>query len=162
MSVTNTLEERGSRYGAFADHAIIAQGIQDTMRAAPKWDHLDADMKQALSVIADKIARILNGDPFYHDNWHDIQGYAKLIEDRIHMIVDEPEALYPVNEEPSETPDAPWVGKGELQIPISMGWPSDRPNPNIRNKVTVIDGKEYVPPHDKANDPNYDVGNYRG
>ncbi len=33
-------------------------------------------------VIADKIARILNGDPNYKDNWHDIQGYAKLAEDR--------------------------------------------------------------------------------
>ena len=106
MSVNNTLEERGSRYGKFADHAVIAQGIQDTMRKAPKWDQLDADMKQALSVIADKIARILNGDPFYGDNWHDIQGYSKLIEDRINMISDEPESLY---EEPSETPDATWV-----------------------------------------------------
>lgn len=32
--------------------------------------------------IADKIARILNGDPEYRDNWHDIAGYAKLAEDR--------------------------------------------------------------------------------
>lgn len=105
MSVNNTLEERGSRYGKFADHAVIAQGIQDAMRKAPKWDQLDADMKQALSVIADKIARILNGDPFYGDNWHDVQGYAKLIEDRINMIVDEPDTLF---EEPSEVPDASW------------------------------------------------------
>ena len=102
MSVNKTLEERGSRYGAFADHAKIAQGIQDTMRAAPKWDQLDPDMKQALSVIADKIARILNGDPFYGDNWHDLQGYAKLIEDRINMLLDEPATLF---EEPSENPD---------------------------------------------------------
>ena len=94
MTVTKTLAERGSRYGAFADHAKIAQGIQDTMRNAPKWDELDPDMKQALSVIADKIARILNGDPFYGDNWHDIQGYAKLIEDRIEMIPEKDESLY--------------------------------------------------------------------
>ena len=102
MSVSKTLEERGSQYGAFADHAKIAQGIQDIMRIAPKWDQLDSDMKQALSVIADKIARILNGDPFYVDNWHDIQGYAKLIEDRVNMIIDINPTLY---EEPSENPD---------------------------------------------------------
>ncbi len=108
MSVNDTLAERGSRYGAFADHAVIAQGIQDVMREAPKWDHLDPDMKQALSVIADKIARILNGDPFYVDNWHDICGYSLLIENRINMIVDSgPDCLYP--EEPSENPDASWV-----------------------------------------------------
>ena len=92
-TVTNTLEERGSRYGRFADHAAIAQGIQDVMRAAPNWDKLDLDMKQALSVMADKFARILNGDPFYADNWHDIQGYAKLIEDRINMLDSEEQGL---------------------------------------------------------------------
>jgi hypothetical protein len=30
-----------------------------------------------------KLARALNGDPNDTDNWHDIQGYAKLVEDRI-------------------------------------------------------------------------------
>ena len=36
-----------------------------------------------LGTIADKIGRILSGDPNYADNWHDIQGYAKLVEDRL-------------------------------------------------------------------------------
>lgn len=89
MTIEKTLAERGSRYGKFADHAVISQGIQDVMRAAPKWPYLDQDMKQALSTIADKIARILNGDPYYADNWHDIIGYSKLIEDRINMIESE-------------------------------------------------------------------------
>jgi hypothetical protein len=94
LSVSKTLEERGSRYGEFADHARIAQGLQDVMRAAPKWQYLDFDMKQSLTVIADKIARILNGDPFYVDNWHDLQGYAQLIENRLNMIQDAPQELY--------------------------------------------------------------------
>ena len=94
MTVSNTLAERGARYGQFADHARIAQGIQDVMRIAPNWDKLDLDMKQALTTIADKIARILNGDPFYLDNWHDIQGYAKLIEDRLNMIEESDDSLY--------------------------------------------------------------------
>lgn len=84
MSVETTLEERGSRYGDFSDHAVIAQTLQDDMRQFPGWDRLDSVKRQALSVIADKIARILNGDPEYKDNWHDIQGYAKLAEDRCH------------------------------------------------------------------------------
>ena len=29
--------------------------------------------------------KILNGDPNYVDNWHDIIGYAKLIEDRLRL-----------------------------------------------------------------------------
>lgn len=82
MSVEQTLQERGSRYGDFSDHAKIAQDLQEAMRAPIGWQKLDDVKRQALTVIADKIARILNGDPNYTDNWHDIQGYAKLAEDR--------------------------------------------------------------------------------
>lgn len=106
-TVDKTLAERGSRYGEFADHAKIAQGLQDVMRAHPNWDKLDLDMKQALTVIADKIARILNGDPFYIDNWHDIQGYAKLIETRLQMIETEAPSLYPEDAHFEEIPEEP-------------------------------------------------------
>ena len=82
-NLESTLAERGSRYGAFIDHAHIAQGLQTVMRQAPGWEKLAADQAQALSVIADKVARILNGDPDYLDNWHDIQGYARLVEERL-------------------------------------------------------------------------------
>lgn len=81
--VQNTLNERGTRYGDFADHANIAWDIKNAIRAADKWEALPHMHKQALDVIADKIARILNGDPNYADNWHDIQGYARLVEERL-------------------------------------------------------------------------------
>lgn len=80
--LSDTLAERGARYGDFTDHAAIAQSLQDPMRAAPGWEKLSPVKRQALTVIADKIARILSGDPEYKDNWHDIAGYAKLAEDR--------------------------------------------------------------------------------
>lgn len=92
MGLENTLAERGARYGDFTDHAELAQELQDVMRGFRKpgpqgqivnpWAKLDSVKRQALTVIADKIARILSGDPNYTDNWHDIQGYAKLAEDR--------------------------------------------------------------------------------
>lgn len=92
-SVETTLAERGARYGDFSDHARIAQQLQDVMRQSGAngdtmavgrgWYALSDVQKQALTVIADKIARILSGDPDYGDNWHDIQGYAKLVEDRL-------------------------------------------------------------------------------
>lgn len=85
--LTATLAERGSRYGAFDKHANIAQALQTVMRGTDSietgWAYLAPDMQQALTVIADKIARILNGDPAYIDNWHDIQGYARLVEKRL-------------------------------------------------------------------------------
>lgn len=80
--VQQTLNERGARYGDFTVHAVISQKLQDCMRGAPGWQNCNAAQRQSLTVIADKIARILNGDPDYKDNWHDIQGYAKLVEDR--------------------------------------------------------------------------------
>ena len=81
--VSATLAERGGRYGAFIDHATIAQGLVEVLHSAPNWSKLDPDMRQALHVIMDKTARILNGDPYYEDNWHDIEGYARLVEVRV-------------------------------------------------------------------------------
>jgi hypothetical protein len=87
MSVSDTLAERGARYGSFQDHAVIAQSLQTVMRGTDTiktgWQYLAPDMQQALTVIADKVARVLNGDPAYLDNWHDIQGYARLVEMRL-------------------------------------------------------------------------------
>lgn len=80
--IEDTLTERGARYGDFTEHASIAQELQTAMRTRNGWQRLTPDKKQALTVIADKIARILSGDPEYRDNWHDIQGYAKLAEER--------------------------------------------------------------------------------
>lgn len=80
--IEQVLNERGKRYGDFTDHACIAQDLQTTMHKA-NWYKLDAVQRQALTVIADKIARILSGDPNYDDNWIDIQGYAKLAQDRL-------------------------------------------------------------------------------
>ena len=81
-TVADTLAERGARYGDFTVRAHIAQRIQDQLRATRGWLDLSSVHRQALTTIADKIARILSGDPNYTDNWHDIQGYAKLAEDR--------------------------------------------------------------------------------
>ena len=91
--IEETLKERGARYGAFKDHAVIAQALRTVMWSAGNpigecWGKLAPDQKQALETIADKIARILNGDPDYIDNWHDIIGYAKLVEDRLLADVD--------------------------------------------------------------------------
>lgn len=83
MTISNTLDERAARYGDFTDVARIAQGLQDVMRAADGWGRLNAVQRQSLTAIADKIGRILSGDPNYADNWHDLAGYASLAEQRL-------------------------------------------------------------------------------
>lgn len=88
-NIDKVLAERGARYGDFSDHAQVAQDLQRAMQhsgskhSGEYWSKLSVVQKQALTVIADKIARILSGDPNYDDNWIDIQGYAKLAQDRL-------------------------------------------------------------------------------
>jgi hypothetical protein len=81
--VNETLAERGSRYGDFATHAKITQGLKEVFVDSPKWRTLTASMKEALDMVAHKIGRILNGDPTYGDSWHDIAGYATLVEQEL-------------------------------------------------------------------------------
>lgn len=96
LSIEETLAQRGSRYGDFSDHAGLAQGLLFRLQTFNKpdtgmiegfrvpWRHdLNDVQRQAITVIMDKIARILSGDPNYDDNWIDIQGYAKLVQDRL-------------------------------------------------------------------------------
>ena len=83
MNIDDTLKERGTRYGEYRDHARITQALKDVMRAEAKWAQLSAHQKETLEMVAHKIGRILNGDPNYHDSWHDIVGYAKLSADEL-------------------------------------------------------------------------------
>jgi hypothetical protein len=79
------LAERGARYGTFASNAATSQALKRIMA-----DHLAKANKQvaddqweAMEMIAHKIARIINGDPDYADNWVDIAGYAALVAGRL-------------------------------------------------------------------------------
>lgn len=78
--IENTLKERGSRYGTFDDNANTCQSIKELMRKHESWSDMAPYQMEALDMIAHKLARILNGDPYYIDSWHDISGYATLVE----------------------------------------------------------------------------------
>ncbi len=84
-NVDKTLDGRGNEHGEFMDHACIAQELKISMRRhnKRKWIQLDPDMREALEMIQHKVARILNGNPKHIDSWHDIQGYARLVERRL-------------------------------------------------------------------------------
>jgi hypothetical protein len=124
---------------------------------------MDYDMKQALCVICDKMARIGNGDPFYDDNWHDIQGYAKLVEDRLKELQTLPEPV--LFEEPSETPDridrqtfhveVPGVPYEEAVQRLKKAFEN---SPRLHSESKP--GGDYV--YRKEDDPQTDVGYYRG
>lgn len=78
--VTETLDTRGNRYGEYQDVSTTSQMIKEILRAGASWDKMEPYMQESLDLIANKLARIVNGDPFYDDSWHDVGGYAKLVE----------------------------------------------------------------------------------
>ena len=84
--IQQTLEERGTRYGEFPGHAQISQDIQNAIARGiyGRGDGLDVGdiepyILEALTMIAHKIGRIVNGDLYYDDSWRDIAGYATLV-----------------------------------------------------------------------------------
>lgn len=82
-AVGDTLNERSKNYGDFTDNADYAQRIKQAFYESKNWQTLPTYMQEALDLIASKLGRLLSGNPHHVDGWHDIQGYAKLVEDRI-------------------------------------------------------------------------------
>ena len=82
-SLGGTLKTRGSRYGEFRDNADVTDRLMAIILQADadSIHMMDYVQREALHIICQKISRICNGDPNYNDNWHDIAGYATLIDD---------------------------------------------------------------------------------
>lgn len=77
-----TLNERQAQYGDFKDVAGMTQELLAVMEQYGYEDMPDIH-KEAIHMICSKMARIVNGDHNHLDSWHDIGGYAKLIENNI-------------------------------------------------------------------------------
>ena len=80
-----TIADRGIKYGVFLDRAKAVQELKKVAERHmnEKGRQMMADQKEALDMIFHKISRIICGDPDHADSWHDIAGYAKLVENRL-------------------------------------------------------------------------------
>jgi len=88
-NITDTLQDRGQRYGKFTDHAEATQQLKRVISIYVRRKHvgfLAPDQQEALDMICHKIGRIICGDPDYADSWHDIAGYAQLVADRLNGV----------------------------------------------------------------------------
>ena len=88
MSIDETLKAREARYGSFSSQAALAQQLKGVMKNSLGWGALAPFQKEALEMIQHKVSRILNGDPDYPDNWHDISGYSQLVENKLEEDVE--------------------------------------------------------------------------
>ena len=90
--INNTLNERGERYGNYSNVAGTTQQLMSIVERGANYGHLNAEQKTSLLTICNKIARAVNGDPQYFDNYRDIAGYATLAE-RACEVVETPKAI---------------------------------------------------------------------
>lgn len=83
--LTETLKARGNQYGPYDEMACIAQRLKEIVRIGvpSNWAQLQDVERESLDMIFTKIARIVIGAPLQEDSWHDIAGYASLVEREI-------------------------------------------------------------------------------
>lgn len=72
------LAERQRTHGAFDQVAALSQELRAALSAQPQWRELSVRHREALGMIASKMARIVCGDANFADHWDDIAGYAAL------------------------------------------------------------------------------------
>lgn len=79
MEIKETLAARENKYGQYQMVSQISQDIKKVIKNSRNYPLMPAYMVESLDLIANKLARILNGDPLYDDSWRDISGYCTLV-----------------------------------------------------------------------------------
>lgn len=82
QTIEATLAERQAQYGCFEDVARTTGKIMEALSEVRVngLNDLPYPHRMALYMIASKMARLVNGDFNSIDEWHDISGYATLVE----------------------------------------------------------------------------------
>lgn len=80
MSIADTLAARSKTHGDFETNSKVAQYLKLSMHTQDEWNRLEYWQREALDMIAHKMARIIAGNSLEPDHWHDIAGYASLAE----------------------------------------------------------------------------------
>lgn len=83
MTIDEILAERNKTHGSFEENAVVSQMLKDIIRDLPAYAKLTDVQREALDMICVKISRIVSGKADVVDHWRDIEGYAKLVADRL-------------------------------------------------------------------------------
>ncbi len=84
--VTETLSDREVSYGAYRDNSAIAQSIKQELHDSAMWEDMPPYIRETMDMIASKLSRLANGDPYHRDSWVDIMGYTQLVLDEFDRI----------------------------------------------------------------------------
>lgn len=77
------LKQRGARYGRFKNHAYLQEQLMTPLYNTAQWEEAPIYVREGVRMIMHKLARAFNGDVRYTDNFTDIAGYAKLVEQHL-------------------------------------------------------------------------------
>jgi hypothetical protein len=83
ITMESILEDRRQTHGDFTEDAEMAQRLKNLIRQGRNWTHLHTFEAEALDNMMTKVARILSGNPHYPDHWRDLQGFPRLVEERL-------------------------------------------------------------------------------
>ena len=82
-NLQDTLKVRKNVHGNFCESAVTHDKLMDVVWNTPNWSHMDAAKRRSIHMICEKLSRILWGDYNFADHWHDIAGYATLIDQQL-------------------------------------------------------------------------------
>ena len=104
--------------------AAKAQQLKDAMQGGKNWSEMDDIQREALQMIASKIARILSGNHDEIDHWRDIAGYANLAVRELKRLNDYISFGSDPTHRPDEhSPDTP------SPVQVSCVWPDTEEQP---------------------------------
>jgi|GEM_PF-2220858 len=85
QSIGPIIAERAKTHGDFGEVSIAAQDIKKSIRIHRKASGFEASQMEILEMIALKIARTIAGNPNEIDHRLDIEGYARLVRERLEL-----------------------------------------------------------------------------
>jgi len=82
-NMDNLLAARAQTHGDFTRNAVVAQELREYWRKSDNWRKLTATQREALDMLACKLARILTGNAHHADHWKDGAGYLLRVLDEL-------------------------------------------------------------------------------
>lgn len=79
FDVDALIEERSNTHGDYMVNSEITWTIKEALHRGAHYDSMHPAMKETLDMVAHKMHRIVNGDPFFKDHWVDMTGYPHLV-----------------------------------------------------------------------------------
>lgn len=83
QDTADILAARRKTHGEYTHHARVTQGIMRVLMSEPGYAELPDIIRETLHMTAHKMGRVVTGNPFIADHYLDIEGYNRLVRDRI-------------------------------------------------------------------------------